>query len=121
MTQQTGQVSETLIRELVERFYEKVRRDPDLGPIFETAIRDWDAHLDLLTDFWSSVMLKTGRFHGQPVEKHRALPRLKPEHFPIWLGLFAETAREVCPPAIAADFIDRSERIAASLSRAVVA
>ena len=31
-------VSEALIRQLVETFYERVIRDPDLGPIFRRAL-----------------------------------------------------------------------------------
>lgn len=113
-------ISEALIGTLVDRFYARVRRNPDLGPIFEAAVTDWDAHRTLLMDFWSSVLLKTGRFHGQPVRTHKALPDLQPRHFEIWLTLFAETAHEVCPPEDAALIIDRSRKIGASLRRNVL-
>jgi hemoglobin len=45
---------------------------------------------------------------------HLPLPIDTP-HFNRWLGLFAATAHELCPPAAAAHFIERAHRIADSL------
>ena len=45
------------IKLLVVRFYEKIRKDPILGPIFNGIINDWEAHFELLTDFWESQLL----------------------------------------------------------------
>ncbi|MBI1199961.1 MAG: preprotein translocase subunit TatC [Phenylobacterium sp.] len=109
-------VTEEMIGRLVPAFYAKVRRDPVLGPIFEAAIGDWwDAHLAKLCDFWSSVMLMTGRFKGRPMPVHVAIPDIGPDHFARWLALFRETAAEVCPPPAAALFEARAEMIAESL------
>lgn len=109
-------VTEAMIGRLVPAFYAKVRRDPVLGPIFEDAIGDgWDAHLVKLCDFWSSVMLMTGRFKGRPMPVHVAIPDIGPDHFARWLALFRETAAEVCPPPAAALFQARAEMIAESL------
>ena len=70
----TQQISEDGIRHLVNAFYAKVRVDPELAPIFERAILgDWDLHLVTMYDFWSSVMLISGRYKGNPVEKHLQL------------------------------------------------
>lgn len=120
MTAAPGRVDEDMIGRLVDHFYARIRSDPDLGPIFEAAVADWDAHRTLLISFWSAVMLKSGGFRGQPVQTHRALPDLTSRHFEIWLHLFAESASAVCPPDAAALIIDRSRRIGASLSRAVL-
>jgi hemoglobin len=68
--------------------------------------------------FWSSVALLTGRYHGQPMPLHMPLP-IDARHFDRWLALFAETARELCPPAAADHFIERSRRIAESLEMGV--
>ncbi len=107
-------ITEAVIRRLVHSFYARVRRDEELGPIFERAIGDgWDRHLANMVDFWSSVSLGTGRYRGKPHLAHRGLG-LSPEHFGRWLGLFRQTAEEVCPEA-APFFIDRAERIADSL------
>jgi hemoglobin len=108
-------VTEPMIRELVNKFYARVRRDAVLGPVFEAAIDNWPAHLDKLCAFWSSVTLMTGRYKGTPMKAHAELPEINSEHFRSWLALFRATAAEICPPAAAALFADRAERIAESL------
>jgi hemoglobin len=114
---ETG-LDEAMLGELVDRFYAKVRADRVLGPIFEARIADWGPHLERMTAFWSSVALMTGRYHGSPVAAHGGLP-VDWGHFERWLGLFRETAREVCPPEGAAHLIERAERIAQSLHMAI--
>ena len=104
-------VTEAMICELVHAFYGRVRQDPELGPVFERAIDDWDEHLAKLCDFWSSVILMTGRFSGSPMAAHARRDDIAPEHFARWLELFAETARAVSPPDAAALFIARSQAI----------
>lgn len=115
---ETG-LTEGLLRALVHGFYDKVRADAVLGPIFAARIRDWGPHLARMVDFWSSVALMTGRYHGAPVPAHAGLP-VEWAHFERWLALFRETANEICPPAGAAHVIDRAERIARSLNMAVI-
>lgn len=114
---ETG-LDEAMLGRLVRGFYGKVRADALLGPIFAERIEDWEPHLVRMTEFWSSVALMTGRYHGQPVPKHAGLP-VGWGHFERWLALFAETAREVCPPAGAAHVVARAENIARSLHMAV--
>jgi len=108
-------ITEPMIRTLVETFYGRVRQDPQLAPIFNREVEDWDAHLAKLADFWSSVMLMTGRFKGRPMAAHAAVGDITPEHFGHWLALFAATAGEVCPPAAAALFAERARMIGRSL------
>ena len=108
-------VSEELIRALVEAFYDRVIRDPELGPIFHQALSGrWSQHLALMVDFWSSIALRTGRYGGKPQAAHFGL-NLTPELFGRWLELFEATAQEVCAPEAAAFFVDRARRIADSL------
>ena len=108
--------SDTAIRELVDAFYTKVRRDAELGPVFETALHgQWDRHLPKMYDFWSSVMNTTGRYKGNPMAVHMRLPPFPQALFDRWLALFAETARELCAPALAAEFEFKARRIADSL------
>jgi|SRR4051794_34312773 len=109
------EVSEALIRRLVEAFYDRVLRDPELGPIFQGALAHrWVEHLQALVDFWSSVALRTGRYFGKPHVAHAPLS-LTPELFERWLELFEATADEVCEPDVAAFFVERARRIAESL------
>ena len=107
-------IDEAMIERLVRAFYARVRDDAMLEPVFAARIDDWEPHLRRMCAFWSSVALLTGSYHGRPMEKHLPLP-VDGRHFQRWLCLFAETAREVCPPAAAEHFIERAERIAASL------
>jgi hemoglobin len=108
-------IDEKLIGQLVDQFYAAVRNDDILGPVFETRIEDWEKHLEKLRGFWSSVVLMTGRYKGQPMPVHVAITEISDIHFERWLKLFAETASNICPPDAAALFIDRSRRIAQSL------
>lgn len=108
-------VTEPMIHDLVHAFYARVRADAVLGPIFNREVADWDEHLAKLCDFWSSVLLMTGRFKGSPMGVHAAIPDIAPAHFAHWLQLFRATAEEVCPPAAAALFAAKSEMIGQSL------
>ena len=106
-------LTEPLIRQVVEAFYAAARRDPVVGPVFNRVIAPeaWPHHLDLITDFWSSMLLGTGRYSGRPMPKHMAIPELSDEHFKRWLALFRCTVEQLCPPDLAQLFIERSERI----------
>lgn len=109
-------LDEVLVRAVVDDFYAKARRDPVIGPVFNRVIADadWPAHLAVIADFWSSMLLGTGRYAGRPMPKHLAISDLGDAHFERWLGLFRETVERLCPPEVAALFIDRAERIAHS-------
>lgn len=83
--------SDEEVATLVHSFYDKVRADAVLGPIFNHHIHDWDHHLARLVDFWSSILRGTGRFTGAPMPRHIALPGLSAELFQRWLALFHDT------------------------------
>ncbi len=109
---------EEAIGSLMDRFYARARRDDLLGPIFARAIQGdeaWAAHLARLRDFWSSMILRSGRYHGDPFSAHLRLPGLTPAMFTRWLALFAETCAEIFEPETADVFRERAERIARSL------
>lgn len=113
-------IDKFLIARVVERFYDRVRSDSILGPIFEDRIHDWPRHLALLERFWASVMLRTGEYKGTPLMAHMALPGLTAEHFDHWLMLFGETVDAECTAPQAAAFRFRASRIAQSLQMAVL-
>ena len=119
IVQRTG-IDEAMIHRLVHAFYDRVRDDALIGPIFTSRVHDWDAHLARLCTFWSSVALMSGAYHGQPMMVHMPLP-VDTAHFNRWLELFAATAHEVCPPAAAAHFLERAHRIADSLEMGIAA
>ncbi len=114
-------VTEPSIALLIDRFYAAVRRDPILAPVFEAAIgeEEWPEHLETMRRFWSSVMLTSGRYSGNPVAVHRAVQGLERPMFARWLALFEVTVRELFAPQPAAEFITKAHRIASSLQLAL--
>jgi hemoglobin len=110
---ETG-IDAPMIARLVDAFYDRVRADPLLGPVFAARITDWDPHLEQMRLFWSSVVLMSGAYHGRPMPKHLPLP-VDARHFDRWLDLFEATAADICPPVAATHFIERARRIAESL------
>jgi hypothetical protein len=60
-------ITEAMIERLVRSFYDKVREDEMLGPVFDARITDWEPHLAQMCAFWSSVALMSGRYHGAPM------------------------------------------------------
>jgi hemoglobin len=113
-------VSEDGIRQLVDAFYLKVRVDPELAPIFARAIPgDWQPHLTKMYAFWSSVMLTTGRYKGNPVVKHLVIPGILPHLFERWLTLFNETCGELFADDVSDEFRVKAARIAESLTLAL--
>lgn len=111
-------IDDQMIERVVHTFYGRVRRDPLIGPVFNERVKDWDEHLAKLCDFWASVALMRGSYHGQPMVVHLPLPIDTP-HFNRWLTLFAETVTELCPPTAAEHFLERAHRIADSLEMGI--
>ena len=109
-------LNEALVRAVVDHFHAQVRRDDIIGPVFNRIIAEavWPHHLDLITDFWSSMPLGSGRYAGRPIPKYLAIGDLEDAHFVRWLALFRDTVEALCPPAVAALFVDRAERVAHS-------
>ncbi len=118
---QIDRISDDSIARLVHGFYAKVRADAQLAPIFANAIADdqWEPHLAKMRDFWSSVMLTTGRYKGNPVAVHMAVAGLEPHLFSRWLELFGETCGGLFEPEIADAFRTKAVRIADSLKLAL--
>lgn len=102
------------IEMLVDRFYDRVRQDPVLGPIFNPAVEDWEEHKRTLVSFWSSVALRSGTYRGNPMAAHRPHP-IHAAHFDHWLALWRDTAEAVLAPAHAELFCEYASRIGRSL------
>jgi hemoglobin len=111
ISRQTG-ITDAMIADLVDTFYGRVRQDPLLARVF-AKVENWDDHLAKLRAFWSSVVLMSGRYHGQPTQAHFPLA-IEPRHFDRRLALFEQTTSDVCPPAAAALFMEKARRIADS-------
>ena len=109
-------MTEEQLKALIPLFYARVRADPALGPLFNQAVDDWPEHLDRLVAFWSSVMLTSGRYKGNPMAAHlRHAGQIEPAMFERWLALWRETARELLDGESASAIVAKAERIAESL------
>lgn len=105
----TISLNEQNIASLVDRFYAKVREDALLGPVFNGAIGDhWPEHLAKLTDFWTSVLLASGRYKGNPMMAHLPIPQMDNDHFSRWIELWSETTTEVFGPEISAVLVAKA-------------
>lgn len=84
---------------LVDRFYERVRADDQLGPIFTTVARvDWTEHLPKLYNFWDTVLFRANNFRGNPIGAHAKLVPVADMSFPMferWLTLFRSTVNSL--------------------------
>ena len=109
-------ITEAQIASLVDRFYAKVREDDEIGPLFNQEVQNWVAHLALLKDFWSTVLLATGRYKGNPLVAHFRLP-IEERYFGRWLTLFTETAREVMSAPHAELVVRKANLISVNMKR----
>jgi hemoglobin len=115
MSQRDQLGTEDDVRQFVYQFYDRVRDDPQLGPIFNAHVHDWDTHLNRMVQFWSSLMLGAGTYNGTPMPKHVALPGLSAELFGHWLDLFHETLAAQPNQQLAQQAEAFAQRIARSL------
>ena len=116
-TDVTDAVSEEAVADLVTRFYDRLRADERLGPIFAAAIHDWDQHLQVMRDFWSTVLRRTDRYGGCVMSPHFGLA-LESGDFERWLDSFRPSARETLPSEAAARAIVVAEAVSERLRQA---
>jgi hemoglobin len=104
--------TEADVKQLVYTFYDKVRADALLGPVFEHAIAgNWDVHLQIMCNFWSTMLLYSGKYSGDPMSKHFSLP-IDPAHFSQWLTLFRGTVDSLFAGEVAENAKARASNIA---------
>ena len=117
---QDDQIDEAALERLIPAFYDRVRADADIGPLFNAAVHDWLDHLEKLVAFWSSVMLASGRYKGSPVAEHlKHKAAITPAMFDRWLAIWADTTNELLAPAAATAMQAKAARIAESLQLAL--
>jgi hemoglobin len=84
---------------LVNGFYDKVKLDEMLGPIFTVAIPvNWQVHLPVMYQFWENAIFYTGGYTGNPMATHVHLHKkigLTAAQFDRWIKLFNQTADEL--------------------------
>lgn len=85
---------------LVRTFYDKIRKDDFLGPIFNGIITDWETHLELLTDFWETNLLYKRKYFGNPMHAHVEVDQksgntINEKHFGAWINHWVQTIDEL--------------------------
>jgi hemoglobin len=87
------------IEVLVHAFYTKIRADKEIGSYFNTMIKDWDTHLEKLTDFWETNLFAVKKYKGNPQEVHNEVDahfggKITSNEFGIWLNHWFQTIDE---------------------------
>ena len=115
-------ITEENIAIMVERFYASVQEHPTLGPVFnDRLVGRWDRHLAQMKDFWSSVLLRSGRYSGFPLGAHFDVPGLEKDHFGDWLALFEETLAGVYQEDVVDSIMAMADQFAQRFSGALFA
>ena len=105
---------------LVRTFYDKVRADDMLGPIFNEVVKDWEAHFETLTDFWESNLFIVHKYNGNPMLEHVAVDQkmdgiIEQTHFQQWLKLWHLTIDELFVGDIAYQAKNRARKMSTFL------
>ena len=105
------------IEMLMTRFYDKVKKDDTIGPIFNDVAKvNWEHHIPVICDFWETLLLDAASYRNNVMDVHFNLNRkipLEEEHFQVWLKLFLETVDEYFNGDIAELAKKRAKSIAA--------
>lgn len=98
---------------MVNTFYQEVRKDDLIGPIFASRIADdaWPKHLQRMYTFWAAILLNEPGYSGQPFEKHRDMP-IDQIHFDRWVSLFHQNVDAQFEGPIANEAKHRAELMA---------
>ncbi len=109
-------LTSAVIRRVVEAFYAKARQDALLGPVFNTLVDDWDAHIEKVTAFWLYATRLDRSYNARDfMPAHVRHPQITASLLPRWLLLFRQTAQEICTENVAKILVDIAERMAASI------
>jgi hemoglobin len=87
------------IEMVVNAFYEKVKTDDILGPVFNVLIPvNWDTHLPVMYQFWENIIFHTGSYTGNPMTLHKYIQNkisISADQFDRWIQLFNQTTDEL--------------------------
>ncbi|WP_440881227.1 group III truncated hemoglobin [Tenacibaculum sp. C7A-26P2] len=107
---------------LVLTFYDRIKKDDLIGPIFIEMIpeKEWGNHLIKLTDFWETNLFFVRKFKGNPVKVHKNLDKsfkysISQKHFGRWLQLWFSTIDELFVGEKAFNAKERARNIASML------
>ena len=101
------------IKLMVNTFYQRIKQDIVLGPIFEEKIQDrWSVHLEKMYRFWQTILLEEHTYNGSPFPPHAQMA-IDESHFVIWLKIFTTTVDDLFNGNVAEDAKKRGTLMAA--------
>ena len=89
------------IQQLVATFYEELLKDEEFKHLFlEVAEVDILEHIDILVDFWESILFQVGKYKRNLLEAHLEVHQqyhygLTDQHFKDWLSVFNATVDDL--------------------------
>ena len=105
------------IKTLVDKFYQRVLKDDVIGYLFTDVVQlSWEKHIPIMYSFWSSILLGTKTYEGNPMGKHIEIDKIEPltqKHFEHWLYLWQITIAENFEGEVADEALNRAKSIAA--------
>jgi hemoglobin len=98
-------------RFMVDSFYENVRKDELIGPIFHERIGNtWPEHPEKMYRFWQNLLLDEHTYHGVPFAPRATMPVFE-EHFARRLQLFGENLNRHLMGEVAEEALKRAANI----------
>ncbi len=96
----------------VNSFYEKVKLDDLIGPIFNQRIEldNWPSHLDKLSGFWNTVLFGVPDYRGNPFSHHVDL-NINTDHFDRWIQLFKKTIQSNFEGPKATEAMEKADKM----------
>lgn len=111
----------TRLRALVHAFYDELRLDAEIGPLFERAIgSDWQPHLDRMVEFWATLVLGSRSFTGDVFGRHMAIADMEPAMLARWQAVWKKHTDALLPSARAAELQQIAAGIARNLERGLI-
>jgi len=100
------------IKVFVDAFYNEVRKDVLIGPVFAAVISDgnWTPHLERMYGFWNTVLFGAQEYKGNAFSKHQPLP-IEKRHFDRWLELLNSTLDQHFKGAKTEEIKSRAEKM----------
>jgi len=101
------------IKLMVDTFYEKIRDNELLSPIFKERIENkWPEHLEKMYRFWQTILLEEHTYNGAPFPPHADMP-INELHFTTWVQLFTATVDSLFKGPVAEEAKKRGALMAA--------
>lgn len=108
--------AEAGLRRLLTAFYADIRQHSVLGPVFNSRIADWPAHISKVSDFWARQTGGPSAYGGGFARAHLSLG-IGPEHLQHWLDLWDFNCRRHLGPLEADEMVALARHVGQQLTR----